>query len=174
MNAINHLRRISPLALILVALAAVLALSPAAQAQSTQPVMLHPIGLDPSLSATARTDGTVGFAKTNKSDFRQRWQREKISVSPVRYRFVSAVTNQCMRVPTGLPANATNSVVLGSCSGLNAQWRPSGQRYIAATGHYMAAGFCLGTPGCVERVDAMQPDFFTIFEPLTRWSTEIL
>src|SRR5688572_28836463 len=108
MNAIDHLRRISPLALILVALAAVLALSPAAHAQSTQTVMLHPSGLDPSMSATARTDGTVGFAKTNKNDFRQRWLREKISVSPAKYRFVSAVTNQCMRVPTGLSVKDTN------------------------------------------------------------------
>ena len=88
-----------------------LALTPAAHAQSTQTVMLHPAGLDASMSATARTDGTVGFAKTNKNDFRQRWQREKISVSPAKYRFVSAVSNQCMRVPTGLPIGASNSVV---------------------------------------------------------------
>jgi hypothetical protein len=174
MNAINHLRRISPLALVLVALAAVLALTPAAHAQSTQTVMLHPNAPDTSRAATARTDGTVGLVKANKNDFRQRWLREKISVSPVKYRFVNAVTNQCMRVPTGLAINASDSVVLGSCSGLNAQWRPSGQRYIAGTGHYMAAGFCLGTPGCVERIDAMQPDFLSIFEPLTRWSVTIL
>ena len=38
----------------------------------------------------------------------------------------------------------------------------------------MASGFCLGIPGCVERIDAMQPDLLPFLEPLTRWGLTVL
>jgi hypothetical protein len=156
MNTITHLRRISPLALILIALAAVLALTPAAHAQSTQSVQLK---RDTGLAATALPDGTIGWAVDNNADFKQRWTKQLVS-SPNIYRFSRAgFVNACIKVPDNLSSNLSDTIKLGSCSGPRALWRessaPGGKKIYRnpSTGHYMVPGICFGL--CVEKMDAV-------------------
>jgi hypothetical protein len=159
MNTITHLRRISPLALILVALAAVLALTPAAHAQSTQTVQLK---RDTGLAATALPDGTIGFAVDNNNDFKQKWTKTLVNSQTKEYRFSRfGFVNGCIKVPDNLSSQLSDTIKLGSCSGPRALWRetsaPGGKKVYRnpQTGHYMVPGICFGIPGCVEKMDAV-------------------
>jgi hypothetical protein len=175
MNAINLFRRISPLAVMFVALAAVLALTPSAHAQSTATVKLQASGLDPSLSlvAAATPGGETTVELNSEPSYFQRWARQSTSTGT--YRFSRLGFNVCLRVPDGLSAATHGAVVLGNCSGTRAQWRRINGNYInAATGHYMSPPLCLINP-CDHRLQAFPAeDVPFVGASLMRWSLRFL
>ena len=100
MNAIKSLRRVSPLAIIFVALAEDLALTPSAHAQSSLATQLEPLVMWPGYAAKATPTGEVVVAPDNDADFTQRWER--VTVNSSTFRFSRFGFNSCIRVPAGL------------------------------------------------------------------------
>ncbi len=180
MNPINHLRRISPLAVIFVALAAVLALTPSAHAQSTATVKLQASGLDPSLSlvAAATPSGGTTVELNNDASFFQRFTRQSVNSSV--FRFSRLGVNVCLRVPDTLSPAADGNVVLGSCNGTRAQWRQVstpgvGDVYTnVATVHHMSPPLCLINPcnRSIRAVPAASVPY--IGATLMRWNLRFL
>ena len=77
----NHiLKRISPLAILFVAIAGILAFSSAANAQSTSRVQVKS-GTNPGLALTANG---LRMVADNNNDFAQRWDREAVTSSTFR------------------------------------------------------------------------------------------
>jgi hypothetical protein len=72
MNAIKPRRRLCPLAIVFVALAVVLALTPSAHAQSSLATQLEPLVMWPGYAAKATPSGEVVVAPDNEADFTQR------------------------------------------------------------------------------------------------------
>jgi hypothetical protein len=179
MNIKHQLRRLSPLAILLVAITAVLALSPSAHAQSTATVQMHAFGTGtPSLAARAEIDGTIRFKPDNNNDFRQRWNRETVQSGVFRFSR-AGVLNACMRPPTGLSPANSGPIVLGSCSGTAAQWSRvavagPGDYYVnRATGHHLATDLCI-SEFCSDQLFAMQSSLVPFVPDVPRISLEFL
>ena len=178
MNAIKYLRRLSPLAVTFVALAAVLALTPSAHAQSSQAGQLEAVGLAPGYSAKAIAPNFVSLEPTNPADFTQRWERVKVSTDT--FRFTRFGFLNCIRVPAGLASSQIAAVERGNCSGTLAQWRRvgiagAGDLYVnVATGHYLSPPICLFT--CDNRVLALDKGTaeFGLGLPLLRWQFNLV
>jgi hypothetical protein len=176
MTAIKHLRRISPLAAVFVALAVVLALTPSAHAQSTATVKLKATGLDPSgsLVAAATPRGETTIELNSEPSFFQRWTRDSLSNGNSRFSRLGFL-NACMRIPDSLSPTTHGVIVLGSCSGTRAEWRRINGNYInAATGHYMSPPLCLINP-CDHRLQAFPAAAVPhVGASLMRWSLRFL
>jgi hypothetical protein len=176
MNAIKHLKRVSPLAAVFVALAVVLALTPSAHAQSTLTGQLDSTGLAPGYSASAAPPA-VSLQLDNEADFNQRWQR--VTVTPSVFRFTRAGQVSCMRSPEFLPADQSAAIVLGGCLGYHAQWRQIsvpgvGDAYVnVATGHYLSPPICLFT--CDNRLLALNDSTARALGlPMLRWYFDVI
>ena len=168
------LHRLSPLAVVFVALAGVLALSSTANAQSTAPVQIKSVAQS---GAISNLPGGLAIAPDNNSDFRQRWDRELVSSGVFRFKLQG--TNACLRVAAGVAPSALGGVALGSCSGTGAQWRRTaspgvGDFYVnVASGHAIAPDFCFGV--CRGRVTAVPGDSIQFFEPrFLNWTFDAL
>ncbi|HEX6020535.1 MAG TPA: hypothetical protein VFZ00_00975 [Solirubrobacter sp.] len=178
MNTTNVLRRLSPLALILIALTALLAPTPSARAQSSVPVQIRAHGTgDPSLAARAEFDGKVRFKADNNNDFRQRWQREQVTTGV--FRFALAGTNSCIRIPNTLPAGDVAEIAVGSCSGTGAQWRrvavsgPGDYYRNVATSHHLSTDLCIFET-CSDKMFAMPGEWTSFLPDLPRITLEFL
>ncbi len=157
----NHiLKRISPLAIIFVALAGILTFSSAANAQSTSRVQVK-AGTNPGLALTANG---LRMVADNNNDFAQRWDREAVTSST--FRLVRGGTRSCLRVAAGASTTTSvASIVLGNCNGARAQWKRVGAPGVGdllvnvETNHALIQRLCFGgscTSGIVgvPRADA--------------------
>ena len=157
---------------LLAVIAAVFAIAPAAQAQSVQTVQIKQMN---GYASSANNDGTVGFAIDNNNDFRQRFLKEKVSSNV--FRFSRAGLNVCIR--DAFAANDGGTMKLGSCSGVQAQWRESsfngGKLYQnPASGHYLVAGFCFGL--CPDAMDVLPKSYLDPWGGLdiARWQLDVI
>jgi hypothetical protein len=179
MKLIKH--TLSPLAIVFIALAGVLALSSTANAQSTSTVQMKYSGTATSevgKAVTALDTGGAGLQPLNTANFRQRWQRDNLGANVFRFDR-AGFSNACLRVPNSLAPSAGGTIEVGSCSGTRAQWRRqfaagAGDIYVnVGTGHVLSPELCIAGP-CSGRIGVLPSSIVGGATDLFRWTTTIL
>lgn len=178
----RHIKtKLSPLAILFVAIAAVLALSSTAHAQSTSTVQMKYSGSltsEVGKAVTALNGGAAALQPSNTANFRQRWQRDNLGANVFRFsRF--GFSNACMRVPNALAPSAGGGLELGSCSGTRAQWRRefaagAGDMYVnVATNHVLSPEICIIGP-CDNQLGLFPKSIIGSSTDIFRFTTTVL
>jgi hypothetical protein len=178
MNVIK--KRLSPLAIVFIAIAAVLALSSTANAQSTSTVLFKYSGsLESEVGKAVTASGSnATLQPANSLNFTQRWQRENAGTNEFRFNR-AGFANACLRVPSTMSSTDAGGVQIGSCSGTRAEWRRvfaagAGDMYVnVATGHVLTPPICIIGP-CSNQIGLLPRAIVGTATDVVRWTATVV